>query len=149
MSLVTPHQVVLNLDTTDRTTAIRTLAETLVRDDRLADLEGFLSDVQRREEQMATGLPGGVAIPHSRSRHVNSPSIAFGRSDEGIAWGAADGPARLVFLIAVPEGGASDQLAVLAQLARRLAKPSLREQLLTMTDPQEIAELLDDEVVRS
>ena len=38
MSLVTPHQVVLNLDTTDRTTAIRTLAETLVRDDRLADL---------------------------------------------------------------------------------------------------------------
>ena len=49
----------------------------------------------------------------------------------------------------MPEGGASDQLAVLAQLARRLAKPSLREQLLTMTDPQEIAELLDDEVVRS
>lgn len=149
MSLVTPHQVVLNLDTTDRTAAIRTLAETLVRDDRLADLEAFLADVQRREEQMATGLPGGIAIPHSRSRHVNAPSIVFGRSDAGIDWGAADGPARLIFLIAVPEGGASDQLAVLAQLARRLAKPSLREQLLTMTDAEAIAGLLDDEVVRS
>ena len=147
--MVLPFKSAMLATPPDRTAAIRTLAETLVRDDRLADLEGFLSDVQRREEQMATGLPGGVAIPHSRSRHVNSPSIAFGRSDEGIACGAADGPARLVFLIAVPEGGASDQLAVLAQLARRLAKPSLREQLLTMTDPQEIAELLDDEVVRS
>ena len=149
MSLVTPHQVVLNLDTTDRTIAIRTLAETLVRHDRVGDLEGLLSDVQRREEQMATGLPGGIAIPHSRSPHVNEPSIVFGRSDAGIDWGAPDGPARLIFLIAVPEGGESDQLAVLAQLARRLAKPSLREQLLTMSDPQEIAGLLDDQVVRS
>lgn len=149
MSLVTPHQVVLNLDTADRTTAIRTLAETLLREDRVADFEAFLSDVQRREDQMATGLPGGVAIPHARSRHVNEPSIVFGRSDAGIDWGAADGPARLIFLIGVPEGGESDQLAVIAQLARRLAKPSVREELLSMEDTTEVAALLDNEIIRS
>ncbi len=149
MSLVTPHQVVLNLETEDRTTAIRTLAETLLRDDRVADFDAFLGDVQRREDQMATGLPGGVAIPHARSRHVTKASIVFGRSATGIDWGAPDGPARLIFLIGVPEGGEFDQLAVIAQLARRLVKPAVREQLLSIDDEAEVAALLGTEIIRS
>ena len=48
MSLVTPTQVVLDLVTSDRTEAIRTLAETFVPDGRVSDLEGFLADIQRR-----------------------------------------------------------------------------------------------------
>ena len=149
MSLVTATQVVLDLPVTDRTTAIRTLAETFVPEGRVSDLDAFLADVQRREDLMATGLPGGVAIPHSRSSHVTTPSMAFGRSTAGLDWGAADGPAHLIFLIGVPEGGQSDQLAVLAQLARRLTKPSFREQLLTLNDPQAICDVLDEEVLRS
>ncbi len=149
MSLVTPAQVVLDVSTTDRTEAIRLLAETFVPSQRVQDLEGFLGDIQRREDLMATGLPGGVAIPHSRSPHITEPSLAFGRSDGGIDWGAADGPAKLIFLIGVPEGGQSDQLAVLAQLARRLTRATFRDQLLTLTDPQAICDLLDEEVIRA
>lgn len=149
MSLVTPSQVVLEMTTPDRTSVIRTLAETFVPDGRVSDLEAFLGDIQRREDLMATGLPGGIAIPHSRSPHVTRPSMAFGRSQDGIDWGAADGPARLIFLIGVPEGGRSDQLAVLAQLARRLTKTTFRDQLLHLTDPQAICDLLDEEVLRS
>lgn len=149
MSLVTPDQVVLDMPTTDRTSVIRTLAETFVPHGRVSDLEAFLDDIQRREDLMATGLPGGIAIPHSRSPHVARPSMAFGRSEDGIDWGAADGPARLIFLIGVPEGGRSDQLAVLAQLARRLTKTTFRDQLLSLTDPQAICDLLDEEVLRS
>ncbi len=149
MSLVTPTQVVLDLVTSDRTEAIRTLAETFVPDGRVSDLEGFLADIQRREDLMATGLPGGIAIPHSRSPHITEPSMAFGRSTVGIDWGAADGPARLVFLIGVPAGGQSDQLAVLAQLARRLTRASFRDQLLTLTDAQAICDLLEQEVIRA
>lgn len=149
MSLVTPDQVVLDMPTADRPSAIRTLAQTFVSDGRVSDLDAFLADIQRREELMATGLPGGIAIPHSRSLHVARPSMAFGRSQDGIDWGAADGPARLIFLIGVPEGGQSDQLAVLAQLARRLTKTTFRDQLLNLTDPQAICDLLDEEVLRS
>lgn len=149
MSLVTPHQVVLDMTTADRTSAIRTLAETFVTERRVSDLEAFLGDIRRREDLMATGLPGGIAIPHSRSPHVAQPSMAFGRSTDGIDWGAADGPAKLIFLIGVPEGGQSDQLAVLAQLARRLTKTTFRDQLLTLKNPQAICDLLDEEVLRS
>ncbi|GAB97811.1 fructose-specific phosphotransferase system IIA component [Kineosphaera limosa] len=149
MTLVTASQVILDLPTADRVGAIRALAETFVSEGRVDDLEAFLADVHRREDLMATGLPGGIAIPHCRTAHVSEPSMAFARSDAGIDWGAADGPAKLIFLIGVPEGGQSDQLAVLAQLARRLTKASFRDQLLTLTDPREICAVLEEQVIRS
>ena len=105
MSLITEAQVVLDLAATDRHDATRTLAETLVADGRCTDLDVFLADVRKREEQMATGLPGGIGIPHARSAAISTPSLAFGRSAQGIDWGAEDGPATLIFLIAAPEAG--------------------------------------------
>lgn len=149
MPLTTPQYIVLDLDAADRVAATRFLAQRLTDDGRIADLDGFLDDVQRREAQMATGLPGGVAIPHSRSRHVREPALAFGRSAAGIDWGAQDGPARLVFLIAVPEGGGTDHLAVLAKLARRLTKQSFRDDLLSLNSEQAVSDLLTDELDRA
>lgn len=124
MSLVTATQVVLDLPVTDRTAAIRTLAETFVPEGRVSDLEAFLADVQRREDLMATGLPGGVAIPHSRSPHVTTPSMAFGRSTAGLDWGAADGPAHLVFLIRFPR--ADSPTSWRCSRSWRAASPSRR-----------------------
>ena len=70
----------------------------------VTDLDGFLADVAAREAQMPTGLDGGIGIPHCRSEHVTEPTLAFGRSAAGIDFGAADGPADLIFLIAAPAG---------------------------------------------
>ncbi len=149
MKLITPELVVLGMPDTDRGSAIVTLAQLLQARDRLTDIEGFLADVRRREQQLATGLPGGVAIPHARSEHVSVPSVAFGRSSAGIDWGAEDGPARLVFLIAVPMGATTDHLAILAKLARRLTHHNFRGQLLTLDDPAAVADLLQESLNRA
>jgi mannitol/fructose-specific phosphotransferase system IIA component (Ntr-type) len=47
---------------------------------RCTDIETFLADVREREEKMATGLPGGIGIPHARSEAITEPSLVFGRS---------------------------------------------------------------------
>jgi fructose PTS system EIIA component len=74
-----------------------------------------VADVRKREEQMPTSLPGGIGIPHARSgAHVTEPTLAFGRATQGIDWGAEDGPATLIFLIAAPESGGGDHLKILA-----------------------------------
>lgn len=148
MRLITPEQVLLGLPAQDRSEAIAALAGCLEAGDRLGDLDGFLADVHKREGQLATGLPGGVAIPHARSRHVTVPSVAFGRSEAGIDWGAEDGPARLLFLIAVPFGAPTDHLAILAKLARRLTHQSFRSQLATLETPEEVADLLQESLLR-
>lgn len=147
MPLITENLVVLNLDSLDRHAATRVLAQTLADEGRVTDLDGFLADVRKREEQMPTGLPGGIGIPHARSSYVTEPSLVFGRAPEGIEWGAEDGPATLIFLIAAPEGGGDDHLKILAALARRLMRTAFRESLMSAPDAAAVVDIVNREVV--
>ncbi len=146
MSLITPSQVILDLTGEDRHAATRTLAQTLVDAGRCTDLEVFLADVRTREETMPTGLPGGIGIPHARSEAIAEPSLAFGRVSEGIDWGAKDGPARLVFLIAAPAGGGDAHMQMLPKLAKALMNKDFRAALEAATTPQEAAALINERV---
>lgn len=145
-TIITPELVDLQLTAGDRGAVTRALAQRLTSAGRISDLEGFLADVAAREAQMPTGLEGGIGIPHARSEHVTEPSLAFGRSTAGIDFGADDGPAHLIFLIAAPAEGDADHMTILAALARRLVHASFREALTNATDPQQAAELITREV---
>ncbi len=149
MSLITESQVVLDLAAPDRHVATRTLAETLVDSGRCTDLDTFLADVRAREEQMATGLPGGIGIPHARSGAITEPSLVFGRSGDGIDWGAEDGPATLIFLIAAPDGGGEEHLKILAALARKLMRSEFRASLMEAPDAAAVVDIVEKEVVNS
>jgi fructose PTS system EIIA component len=145
-ALITEDLVALDVEGTDRTVVTRLLAERLAAAGRVTDLEGFLADVRAREEQMPTGLPGGIGIPHARSAHVTVPTLGFARVSGGVDWGAEDGPANLVFLIAAPEGGGSEHLTILAKLARKLIHASFRESLLAAEKPSDVVDLIGKEV---
>jgi fructose PTS system EIIA component len=145
--LITPDFVDLDLVAADRHEAAFSLASRLADDGRVTDLAGFLADVRAREEQMPTGIEGGIGIPHARSAHVTEPTLAFGRSAAGIDFRAEDGPADLVFLIAAPAGGDTDHLTILASLARRLVHASFRQALRDATDPQTVVDLVNKEVL--
>ncbi len=146
MSLITHEQVVLDLTAPDRHDATRILAERLVASGRCTDLEVFLGDVRKREETMATGLPGGIGIPHARSAAITEPSLVFGRAAGGIDWGAKDGPANLIFLIAAPEAGGEAHMQMLPKLARALMKTEFKEALLAATTPAEVVDIVSREV---
>jgi len=145
-ALITADLVLLDPDADDRTTVTRQLAERLAAAGRVTDQDGFLADVRAREAQMPTGLPGGIGIPHARSAHVTVPTLGFARVPKGVDWGAEDGPATLVFLIAAPEGGGSEHLTILASLARRLIHESFREALLSAPDEGAVVDIIAREV---
>ncbi|MCK7624901.1 fructose-specific PTS transporter subunit EIIC [Streptomyces sp. RS10V-4] len=140
--LITADLVDLDLSAATKDAAARALAERMAAAGRITDLEGFLADVAAREAQMPTGLEGGIGIPHCRSAHVTEPALAFGRSTAGIDFGAPDGPADLIFLIAAPAGGDADHLAILSQLARRLMDEEFTGALRSETAPARAAALL-------
>ncbi|HSN06438.1 MAG TPA: PTS sugar transporter subunit IIA [Candidatus Angelobacter sp.] len=145
--LITTTMVDLDLPAGDKAAVTAHLADLLVAAGRVTDRDTFLADVRAREQLMPTGLEGGIGIPHARSAAVTEPTVAFGRSTDGVDFGAADGPARLVFLIAAPAEGDGDHLAVLAALARRLVHESFREALLNADAPDQVVELFRREVV--
>jgi PTS system fructose-specific IIA component len=147
--LTTPEMVILELEASDKADAATQLAERLFAAGRVSDLEGFLKHVNAREHQLATGLPGGIGLPHARSEFVSRTSIAVGIAKYGHAldFGAADGPATVILLIATPASSFSDHLEVLATLARSLSKESFRESLRRAYDAEVIAELINSSLV--
>lgn len=146
MALITEDQVVLDLVGADRHEATTLLAQQLVTSGRCTDIDTFLADVRERESKMATGLPGGIGIPHARSTAITEPSLVFGRSAEGIDWGAKDGPATLVFLIAAPEGGGDAHMQMLPKLARALMKKDFKAALAAATTEAEVVRIVEAEV---
>lgn len=132
---ITPELVVLDEDLgADKAAVIRALAARVVAAGRATDADALFADAWAREEKDETGLPGGIAIPHAKSPAVSQASLAFARLKPAVAFGAADGPADLVFLIAAPADAAEEHLAVLSRLARSLMQESFTSDLRQAAD---------------
>lgn len=140
--MITADLVDLDLSADTKEAAARALAQRMVTLGRVTDLEGFLADVAAREAQMPTGLDGGIGIPHCRSEHVTEPTLAFGRSAAGIDFGAPDGPADLIFLIAAPAGADDAHLTILSSLARQLMNAGFTDALRSAGDAAGAAALI-------
>ncbi|MEU7303742.1 fructose-specific PTS transporter subunit EIIC [Streptomyces sp. NPDC007206] len=143
--MITADLVDLDLSADTKEAAARALAERMMAQGRVTDLEGFLADVAAREAQMPTGLDGGIGIPHCRSAHATEPTLAFGRSTAGIDFGAPDGPADLIFLIAAPAGADDAHLTILSSLARQLMNTEFTSALRAVTDAGTAAALIRGE----
>ena len=139
--------VLLDVDAvTDKESVIGRLVTQLAARGRTADSDGLLTAVLAREAQSATGLSGGIAIPHCRSPHVNAASIGFARLHRPVDFGAPDGPADLVFLIAAPQSGGAEHMKLLSTLARSLVRPDFIESLRGAKTSGELADLVESVV---
>jgi PTS system fructose-specific IIC component len=141
--MITPELVRLDVSLgNDKTEVIHALARQVADAGRTSDPDQLTQDALARESTSATGLPGGIAIPHCRTEAVQVPTLAFARLSPGTDFGAKDGPADLAFLIAAPAGGDATHLKVLTQLARALVKKEFTDGLRSATSPQEVADLV-------
>jgi PTS system fructose-specific IIA component len=146
--LTNPSLVSVNLAATERRGAIEELAKLLEADGRVSDVPTYVDAVWAREEETGgTGMESGIAIPHAKSPAVRRPSVAFGRSQAGVDFGAEDGSrADLIFLIAAPEGADDLHVRVLSRLARRLIHEGFRTQLRDAGSPETAYDVIRKEV---
>lgn len=138
----------LSCEATTKEEAIREMVGILFRagrTDRPGDLE---EDVWAREATYSTGLGFGFAVPHCRTKAVDSVSVAVGRLASPIEWGSNDGlPVRHALLLAVPEAiDAKAHLQVLARLARKLVHEEFRGAVEKAGDSKALAALLKAEL---
>jgi len=140
---ITPELVSLDAPLgADKAAVIRSLAQRVVDQGRATDAEALFADAWKREQQDETGLPGGIAIPHAKSPAVTEPSLAFARLTPGVDFGADDGPADLVFLIAAPADAAEAHLAVLSKLARSLMQDEFTSGLRGAATPDDVVHIV-------
>ena len=145
--LITPALVRLDVSLgSDKHEVIRALAQVVADAGRSSDPGGLADDALAREATSATGLPGGIAIPHCRTEHVDVPTLAFARLSPATDFGAKDGAADLAFLIAAPAGGDATHLQLLTQLARSLVKKDFTDRLRGAQTAEELVAAVNEAV---
>ena len=144
-SIIAPELVALDVSAgTDKNEVIAYLAARITDAGRSTSVDGLVEAALAREAQSATGLPGGIAIPHCRAAAVTAASLGFARLDPKVDFGAPDGGADLVFLIAAPESGGSQHMKLLSALARALVRPEFTAALRAAATPEEVVALVED-----
>jgi PTS system nitrogen regulatory IIA component len=97
-----------------------------------------------RERLGSTGLGEGIAIPHGRIKGLKEAVAALVRLDEPVAFDAPDGkPVNLLLFLLVPEQATQQHLEILSEVAEMLSDRTMREILLTATDPQALHQALE------
>lgn len=141
--LITPELVSLDepLGAT-KDDVIAALARRVAAVGRSANPAGLADDAYAREAKSATGMPGGLAIPHCRSEHVTESTLVFARLTPAVDFGAKDGPADLVFMIAAPAAGDQEHMKLLTKLARALVRKDFTDGLRAATSREEVVRLV-------
>ncbi|MBM6620719.1 PTS sugar transporter subunit IIA [Micrococcaceae bacterium RIT802] len=142
--LITEELVLLDRDLGSTSAdVVRALAATVAAAGRATNADDLAADGIARETKTATGVPGGIGIPHCRSAAVIEATLVMARLTPAVDFGAKDGPADLVFFIAAPEGADQEHLKLLSKLARSLVKKDFTAALRSAGSAAEIVALVN------
>ncbi|GAB4529176.1 MAG: hypothetical protein Tsb0020_46110 [Haliangiales bacterium] len=135
------------IDDLKATTALGVVEELAARaysNNWLYDKPWFVGALVEREALASTALEGGTAMLHTRAREagrIARPFIIFGRSYNGIDFGAADGkPTFLFFLLGLKYD--KMHLPILGRLARAMRSPTTAAKLRSLPSSTKIRALL-------
>jgi excisionase family DNA binding protein len=105
--MIRPEYIDAALPAKTKASVLREMAALAGRTGRVWDPPALLAGLEAREALYSTGLPGGLALLHTRdpeSYLFESAFIVLGRTVQPIPFGAPDGrPTDLFFLLACPD----------------------------------------------
>lgn len=136
--------MIMDLKAVTKEAAIDELIASLAASGRINDPILFKEMILKREAESSTGIGGGIAMPHAKTKAVNEPTVVFAKSRQGVDFEALDGEAAYVFfMIAAPEGAGNTHLRTLAALSRLLIDAEFIGQLMNTNTPGEVIALFD------
>jgi two-component system sensor histidine kinase KdpD len=135
---LSPRRIVLWGMPIAKEQVLRTLAETVKREDGVSDPEKLFADILIREEQGSTFFNEGVAFPHVRVEDLAAPVVALGLTRGGVADISTDKPIEIVFLILSPAGTPALQVKLLGAASRAAQSRPLLQALRSAETPDEV-----------
>lgn len=143
--LLNKKAMLLNLRAKRKNEAIDEMIKCLNDNGIISDIDEFKKGIMYRESQGSTGIGEGVAIPHCKSICVNTPTVLFAKSEEGVDFDSVDGEkAYVFFMIATTEGTDDTHLEALAKLSQKLMKDGVVERLKKVNSTQEVMQIFNE-----
>ena len=142
--LLADESIELGVRPCSKDEAIRHLISLMECSGAVTDRKRYTKDVLHREERGSTGMGDGIAMPHAKSAGVSRAALAAITVPDGLDFKAIDGkPARLLFLIAAPDGADSEHVSLLSQLAIMVMDPAFKESLINAKTKAEFRAIID------
>jgi PTS system nitrogen regulatory IIA component len=140
------ERIIADLRGTDKSSVLKELSVLLVKPCQAASQEDLLHVLAEREKLESTGIGGGIAIPHGRSKKLKDFVMAFGRSIKGVDFDSIDRkPTHLFFLVMAPENSAANNLKLLGRIVTLLKDASFKKRLMEANTQQELFQCLSEE----
>ena len=130
-----------NMTVKTKEEALKGLAELLLEQAYISEVDGFIKDIYDREAQGKTGIGNFIAIPHGKSESVNKIGVAIGINNEEIPWESLDGKGVkviILFVVGDDNEGGNTHLKLLSLFARKLGNDEVVEKLLNSTTPEDV-----------
>ncbi|MBI3600777.1 MAG: PTS sugar transporter subunit IIA [Nitrospinae bacterium] len=135
--------VIADLKAKTKKDIIAELIVPLIKNGKIKDKDKLLDSLMEREKLGSTGIGENVAIPHAKSREIETIVATFGLSNGGVNFDSLDQkPVYFIFLLVSPEGSAGVHLKTLARISRLLKNPVFRRDLLNLKNEKEIYEAI-------
>lgn len=142
--MVQPEFVDAALPAKTKASVLREMVKLAEKTGRVWDSGGLLKGLEEREEISSTGLPGGLALLHTRQPEAylfESLFVVLGRTVQEIPFGAPDGRATdLFFLVACPDERL--HLHLLARLCLMAQKTGMLGRLRLVSTAEEMYDAL-------
>ena len=142
--MIRPEYIHPAMPAKTKASVLREMVALAEKTGRVYDRQGLLDSLMAREELCSTGLPGGLALLHTRQPEVylfESSFITLARTVQPIPFGSPDGlPTNLFFLLAVPDDRL--HLHLLARLCLMAQKTPMLEELIRAADSEAMYQCL-------
>ena len=134
--MIRPEFIEPALTAKTKASVLRQMVALAEKTGRVCDPPALLQGLVAREELCSTGIPGGLALLHSRNPEpylIETAFLGLGRTIQQIPFGSPDGqPTNLFFLIGCPDDGT--HLHTLARLCLMAQKTDLLVDLRQAAD---------------
>ena len=145
--IVVEQAILPAMTATKRDDAITELLDALIAADAVngEHQEAYKKSILARERKGSTGFGHGVAVPHVKSKHIESLKIAVGISEGGVEFNALDKqPVHSIFLLLSPEEKPEEHIDAMEAIFGNLSKDQFRRFLRQAKTVEEVLVLLDE-----
>lgn len=144
--IIDPNHVILIDKKYKKDELIKILLDRLSLLDELNNSESIYTQLLEREKLGSTAIGNGVAIPHVRISHINTPHILICNVKQGVDFEASDKRSvKILFLLLTPDGDLITHLNLLAHISHLAKDTDFVKRASAATDPKEIYSILIEE----
>lgn len=133
----------IGLDPKDKNELFEIMLTLASKTGKVKDFDQVLKEIKVREAIMSTGIGGGIALPHAKSKAIDDCTASMVVLRKPFDYGALDSmPVNIVFMILSNYEAISNHLKILSQISKLIISSDFKQKLSIINSENEAYNLI-------